>query len=172
MITVQPIRPYQQEAAKRVILSVCQELWEVSEEFVLQHESLTDLDDVEGSYCNQNGVFYVLVDGERVVGTGGIRHWRDGICELKRLWFLKEYRGQGLGWLMTQKLIEFATDKGYERIRLDVYDAEKQARAIKLYRQAGFSFIERYNDGICTVFMEKVLQENTVMTPPFIKEAA
>ena len=159
MITIQPFQPHQQQAVKQVLLTVCQELWGVSAEVVLQHDPLSDLDDIENYYFNQNGVFLVLLDGERVVGTGGVRHWQENICELKRLWFLKDYRGQGLGRLMTQRLLEFATARGYQRIRLDVADAEIQDRAVKLYQQFGFYFIDRYNDGPCSVFMEKVLKE-------------
>lgn len=172
MITIQPFQPRQQQAARQVVLTVCQELWGASEEFVLQHDPLSDFDDIENYYFNQNGVFFVLLDGERVVGTGGIRHWRENICELKRLWFLKDYRGQGLGRLMAQHLIEFANTKGYQHIRLDVYDAEKQTQAIKLYQQLGFYFIERYNNGPCTVFMEKVLEENASIPLPSLKQAA
>ena len=94
-----------------------------------------------------------------------MRHLQDRRCELKRLWYLKEYRGRGFGWQMAHQILEFATAKGYERMRLDVADGEKQAAAIKLYQQLGFSFIERYNDGPCTVFMEKVLQENRQERP-------
>jgi len=172
MVTIQLIQPHQQQAAKQVILTVCQELWGVSEEIVLGLDPLSDLHNVEDSYFNQNGVFFVLVDGERVVGTGGVRHWRGDICELKRLWFLKDYRGQGLGRLMTERILDFATARGYQRIRLDVADAEVQVQAIKLYRQRGFYFIERYNDGPCSVFMEKVLEENTSTLSPPLKRAA
>lgn len=172
MITIQPIQPHQHQAAKQVLLTVCQELWEVSEEFVLQHDPLPDFDDIENSYFNQNGTFLVLLDGERVVGTCGVRHWQGDICEMKRLWFLKEYRGQGLGRLIAQRVIDFATAKGYKRVRLDVADAEKQTLPIILYQQLGFYFIERYNDGPCTVFMEKVLGENASTASPSLKQAA
>jgi putative acetyltransferase len=162
MITIESFQPHQQEAAKQVLLTVCQELWGVPPEVVIQHDPLTDLDDITGYYLNNNGLFLLLVDRGQVVGTGGVRHWQDRICELKRLWFLKEYRGQGFGWQMTQRLLDFAVRKGYERMRLEVADGEKQAAAIKLYQQAGFYLIERYSDGPGTVFMEKMLQGDPV----------
>jgi len=177
MITIESFQPHQQEAAKQVLLTVCQELFEVPADVVVQYDPLTDLDDIKGYYLDSNGLFLVLVDDGRVVGTGGMRHWQDRICELKRLWFLKEYRGQGFGWQMTQKILDFAIAKGYERMRLDVADGEKQAAAIKLYQQIGFSIIERYNDGPCTVFMEKMLQAGEQERPedhssvPFRKAA-
>ncbi len=87
---------------------------------------------------------------------------KENICELKRLWFYKDYRGQGLGRLLMERLIDFATAKGYQRARFEVADAQVQAQAMKLYHKLGFYFIERYNDGPGTVFMEKVLQENVL----------
>ena len=122
MITIQPFQPHQQKAAKDVLLTVCQELWEVPADVVVQYDPLTDLDDIQSYYLDNNGLFLVLVDDGRVVGTGGMRHWQDRICELKRLWFLKEYRGHGFGWQMAQQILEFAIAKGYERMRLDVAD--------------------------------------------------
>ena len=79
------------------------------------------------------------------------------ICELKRMWFLKAYRGRGLGTKMAQMLLDFATKKGYKKVRLDTTDEQKQAQAIQLYQRLGFYFIERYNDSSCTRFMEKIL---------------
>ncbi|MDF5725045.1 MAG: hypothetical protein PUP91_32260, partial [Rhizonema sp. PD37] len=42
-------------------------------------------------------------------------------------------------------------------INLDCVNEQKQARAVKLYKQLGFYFIEQYNDAPCNVFMEKIL---------------
>jgi putative acetyltransferase len=53
--------------------------------------------------------------------------------------------------------LDFAKKSGYKKVRLDTVDEFKQAQAIKLYKQLGFSLIERYNEGFATVFMEKVL---------------
>lgn len=172
MITIQPIQPHQHQAARQVLLTVCQELWGVSEEVILQHDSLSDFDDIENYYFKQNGMFLVVLDGDRVVGTLGVRHWKENICELKRLWFYKEYRGQGLGRLLMERLIDFAKEKGYQRARFEVADAEVQAPAMKLYYKLGFHHIERYNDGPCSVFMEKVLEEKDSTLSPSFKYAA
>ncbi|GAA6618372.1 GNAT family N-acetyltransferase [Scytonema sp. NUACC26] len=108
-------------------------------------------------YFDNNGIFLVLVDNNRVVGTGAIRRFNEEICELKRMWFLKEYRGRGLGKEMAQMLLDFAQKAGYKKVRLDTASQEKQSQAIEFYKQLGFYLIERYNDSLCTVFMEKEL---------------
>ncbi len=58
---------------------------------------------------------------------------------------------------MSQMLLDFAKKAGYKKIRLDCFNEQKQAPAIKIYKQLGFYFIEQYNDGHCNVFMEKIL---------------
>jgi putative acetyltransferase len=63
-----------------------------------------DLDDLNSHYFNNKGIFLVLIDNGMIVGSGAIRRLSDDICELKRMWFLKDYRGKGLGWKMAQML--------------------------------------------------------------------
>ncbi|WP_293326651.1 hypothetical protein [Microcoleus sp. PH2017_30_WIL_O_A] len=41
---------------------------------------MSDIENVRSHYFDNNGTFLVLVDGEQVVGTGGIRKLDDEIC--------------------------------------------------------------------------------------------
>ncbi len=157
MIEIKPIQLHQVEEVKRVIVAVCSEIFQVSEDTILRYDAMSDVDDVRSHYLDNNGTFLVLVDEGRVVGCGAIRRLNDDICELKRMWFLKDYRGRGLGMKMAQMLLQFAREAGYKRVRLDTANEEKQAQALKLYQRLGFYYIERYNDSFCTVFMEKML---------------
>ena len=71
------------------------------------------------------------------------------------MWFLLPYRGRGLGAEMAKALLQFARSAGYTCVRLDT--SAKLEEANKLYRRLGFRTIEPYNDGPCTIFMEKQL---------------
>ena len=159
MVEIKPIKQHQIEQAKQVVLAVSLEIWDgvLTEDELRGYDSMSDIDNVRSHYFDNNGTFLVLVEGEQVVGTGAIRKLDDEICELKRMWFLKEYRGQGLGWKMAQILFDFALAAGYQKIRLDLANEERQPDALKLYRKLGFYPIERYNDSPCHVFMEKLL---------------
>ena len=119
---------------------------------------MSDIEHVQSHYFDQNGMFLVLLNDEQVVGTGAIRKLNDEICELKRMWFLRQYRGQGWGWKMAQMLFDFANQAGYRKVRLDLANEKRQLQALKLYRKLGFYPIERYNDSSCNVFMEKLLE--------------
>ncbi|MBD1942107.1 GNAT family N-acetyltransferase [Coleofasciculus sp. FACHB-712] len=157
MIEIKPIQSHQVEELKRVIIAVCNEIWQLPEEVIRHYDAMSDIDDVQSHYFGNKGTFLVLIDEEWVVGSGAIRRLSDDICELKRMWFLKDYRGRGLGTKMAQMLLDFARITGYKKVRLDTIDEQKQAQALELYQRLGFYFIERYNTSPCTVFMEKML---------------
>ena len=159
MVEIKPIAEYQIEQAKQVVLSVSLEIWQgiASEEDIRRIDSMSDIHHVRSHYFDRNGLFLVLIDGDRVVGTGGIRYLSDEICEQERMWFLKPYRGQGFGQRMTQNLFDFAKKAGYQKVGLDLANRVRQLQAVRFYKKLGFYPIERYNDSICQVFMEKVL---------------
>lgn len=157
MLEIKPMQSHQAEEVKQVLIAACQEIFQVSEALIRQYDSMSDIGNVHKYYFNNKGTFLVLMDSDRVVGSGAVRRLSNEICELKRMWFLPAYRGKGLGLKMAEMLLEFAKTANYQTIRLDTADAQKQASAVKLYKKLGFYSIERYNDGPCTVFMEKRL---------------
>jgi putative acetyltransferase len=114
-----------------------------------------DMDNIAAQYREPPGIFLVLMDSGRVVGTGAIRRLDDETCELKRMWFLPEYRGKGYGTKISERLFQFARVAGYKRVRLDTVPLLEAAN--RMYRRLGFEPIERYNDGPGTIFMEKPL---------------
>jgi putative acetyltransferase len=157
MIEIKPIQLHQIDEVKRLILAICDEIFQLPEDVVKRFDSMSDIDDVHSHYFDNGGIFLVLIDAGQVVGSGAIRRLNDDICELKRMWFINEYRGRGLGMKMAQVLLEFARNQGYKKIRLDLLNPQKQTQAIELYKRMGFYAIAPYNDSFCTVFMEKLL---------------
>ena len=157
MIEIKPIQLHQLEDVKHLIFAVCDEIFQASEETIRRFDTMSDIDDVYSHYFDNAGIFLVLMDEGRVVGSGAIRRLNDDICELKRMWFLKEYRGRGLAKNMVQLLLDFARNAGYKKVRLDLLDEQKQIQALKFYKGMGFYAIAPYNDSFCTVFMEKNL---------------
>ena len=148
-ITIQRLTDSQIEAAKSVIAEGCLEF------FGRPPAKFEDMDSISSMYREPAGTFLVLLDGQRVVGTGAIRRLDEQTCELKRMWFLPAYRGKGYGARMSEALLQFARSAGYKRVRLDT--TPELAAANRLYRRLGFYPIERYNDGPGAIFMEKCL---------------
>ena len=114
------------------------------------------MDDVHETYFDNDGLFLVMTDEDRIIGTGAIRKLDDTTCELKRVWLLFEYHGKGLGYRIIQELLAFARQKGYGRVRLET-DRDDQRRAYNLYTRLGFYEIPRYSDNEEDAAMEMAL---------------
>jgi putative acetyltransferase len=118
---------------------------------------LSDLDDLQQNYFENGGTFLVTVHDGGVIGTGAIRFLEDDVCELKRMWLLTEFHGQGLGYRMMQELLACARRKGYKAIRLQT-DRVVQTRAVAFYRRLGFREIPIYDgDDPDDMAMEMIL---------------
>ena len=162
MISIRRIEPHEIPFAKELIYRVAHRIFQDSrslEESMAFYESrgtLDDMDEIQKTYFENDGIFLVMTDSDQMIGTGAIRKFADGICELKRLWLLFEYHGKGLGYRMIQELFAFAREKGYRRIRLET-DRGAQSRAYELYKRLGFYEIPRYSDNDDDVAMEMML---------------
>ena len=119
---------------------------------------VADVSDAMAHYIGNGGEFRVLTHGETIVGMGAVRRLSAEVCELKRMWFLRAYRGRGLGRALALELIDWARDNGYKIMRLDSGSPPLFAPAHHLYHSLGFVDVERYNDNeYATVWMEKQL---------------
>jgi len=164
MIEIRRIRfaPTEWLVAKRVVYRVAHSIFNEQrplEESIAYYESqheLKDMDDIQKSYFENGGIFLVMTDNDQIIGTGAIRQLEGDICELKRLWLLTEYHGQGLGYRMLQACLAFAREQGYKRIRLET-EREAQARAYSFYKQIGFYDIPHYTNENDDVALEMEL---------------
>jgi len=163
MIKILPIQPHQVPAAKQVISAVAQRIFEPDkspqefEEILADEHELVDVDDFEQVYCAPHGLFLVVLDDDKVVGTGAIKPLAVEIAELKRLWLLEEYHGQGIGYCVVMRLFEFARQQGYKKIRLQTDTI--QIRALSFYKRLGFVEIPSYQyNEYDDVSMEFILQ--------------
>lgn len=162
MITIRPIQPHEVAVAKHLIYRVAHQVFQDTrplEESIAYYESrnqLHDLDTLQESFFENDGIFLVMCNGDQIIGTGAVRKIDKEICELKRLWLLFEYHGQGLGYRMMQELLAFARQKGYSRMRLET-DRGAQSRAFEFYKRLGFYEIPRYSDNEDDIAMELML---------------
>lgn len=162
MIEIRPIQPHEIPEAKLVIFSVAFELFkgaDTLEESIVKFSAqgkLSEMDDVQRNYFDNGGTFLVTIKEGRIIGTGAIKYLEDGICEVKRIWLLSQYQGQGIGYRMIQELFNIARQKGYKTIRLET-DPVIQKRAVEFYKRLGFYEIPRFGDDPDDIGMELVL---------------
>ncbi len=104
-----------------------------------------EVDDMYGAYQTpQSGYFVVTRADARsgadvVVGGGGYAPLLGGdgeTCELRKMYFLPELRGLGLGQRLLAECLAHATRAGFDRMYLETLAAMSQARA--LYERSGF----------------------------------
>ena len=158
MIEIKRIEPHQVTEAKRVIVTVADLIYHFGrtiDESIQQFENEGDFDDlidVPAHYFNRRGIFLAAFDDDRLIGTGAVRNIDETLCELKRMWLLPEYHGQGIGYRILQMLFDFARTAGYKTIRLET--GEKQTRAIKFYERQGFRRIAPLEGDEHDVWME------------------
>ncbi|KAF4765518.1 hypothetical protein N7455_003978 [Penicillium solitum] len=87
------------------------------------------------------------------LGCVALRRSSDGWCEMKRLYVLKEARGERLGEKLVEAILAQARDLGYRGMRLDTLP--EMTAAQRLYRKYGFVHIAPYYETPIqrTVFM-------------------
>ena len=163
MVDITPICPDETAEARLVIYTTARAIFDVQktlEEAVSHYKThwpLVDIDDYQRVYVDNGGAFLVVREGGRIVGTGALHRLEDQVGEIKRLWLLPEYHGQGFGYQIMMQLLAVARDKGYTRVRLET-DATRQSQAVRFYKRLGFYEIPRYGDDPDDIAFEFILE--------------
>lgn len=100
-----------------------------------------EVDQMHETYNAPRSLLLVVDDGTgRVIGCGGIAPLEGGdadTCELKKMYFLPEARGLGLGRELMMTLEDAARDRGFRMVYLETLDT--MTEAAKLYERMHYS---------------------------------
>jgi GNAT superfamily N-acetyltransferase len=96
------------------------------------------------SLVRPHGLFLIAMRGKTPIGCVALKGGGGAIAEVKRLWISPEARGIGLSKRMMQAVEDGARSLGFAALRLDTNRALPEA--LRLYRNAGWTEIERFND--------------------------
>ena len=96
----------------------------------------SDLHALSDHYENNGGGFYVMEDSGGIIATGAIYRLDNQRCELRKMYILHNYRGQGLGKKLLAYLLNEAKHLGFNRVELETASVLKEA--IGLYQSFGF----------------------------------
>lgn len=120
------------------------------------------LEDMFMAYSAPRSVFFVVHDGEKIIGCAGIApldNYQGNICELQKMYLTRETRGLGLGKKLIAKCLAKARDFGFEGCYLETMPYMEVAQ--NLYLKNGFTHIDApmgcTGHNACPVYMYKVL---------------
>ena len=137
MLTFRPISPEDDAAMARVIRAVMPEFGADGPGFAI-HDP--EVDHMSAAYAGPGAAYFVVVDSTgQVVGGAGVaplEGGEPGVCELRKMYFLPEARGQGMGDALLRHCLAEARDRGHRTCYLETLSG--MDRAIGLYRKLGF----------------------------------
>lgn len=140
-LSLRPIRPADDPAIAAVIRAVMPEFGADGPGFAIHDAEVSAM---SAAYARPKaGYFVVEMDG-RVVGGAGIAPLEGGdgqTAELRKMYFLPEARGKGMGEKLLAHNIGVAKDLGYARIYLETLTGMDAAQ--RLYERLGFRRIDR-----------------------------
>lgn len=119
--------------------------------------------ELQKQYKKYNKVDYIndvviIYKDEVPVACGGFKEHDIDTIELKRIFVMKDHRGQGLSKLIINKLEELARNKEYKYALLET--GIKQKEAINLYKSNGYYVIQNYEPYVGnanSICMKKIL---------------
>ena len=103
-----------------------------------------EVDHLEKKYGPPGGRLYLAYVDSQAAGCIGMRKLDEENCEMKRLYVKPEFRRNGLGKILVDKIISDAKEEGYQHILLDTLPFLESA--LKMYKAYGFYEIPCYND--------------------------
>lgn len=100
-------------------------------------QEVDNLDDPEATFHLPDGVLLLVLEENRVIGSGGIVPLgnREGV--IKRFYVGENHRGTGIAQVLLKALIEKAKSMQLSKLVLDVLKTNK--RGIRFYEKSGFS---------------------------------
>ena len=104
----------------------------------------TEIDDMYAAYQGERSAFFVVERDGTVLGCGGIAPLAGAAadtCELRKMYFLKALRGEGMGPRLLDHCIEAARRLGFRTCYLETLSTMEDAR--RLYAKYGFRAIDK-----------------------------
>ncbi len=98
-----------------------------------------EIDQIRDYYGRKQGGFWVLADGEKIVGMFGLEPSSPAAMELRRMYVDPDARRQGLA----RRMLSFAEDecRRRNRPRMDLSTSELQGDALMFYRASGYRLV-------------------------------
>lgn len=137
---VRPIRPEDDPQVTTIIRQVMPEFGASGPGFAIHDPEVSAM---SAAYAGERARYLVIDRAGRLVGGGGFAPLAGAdpdLCELRKMYFLPEVRGLGLGALLLARLLREAQTVGFRRCYLETLTGMSRARS--LYTAFGFERLE------------------------------
>ena len=133
---LRPIRKEDNQRVAEIIRTVMTEYGAVGEGYSIVDP---EVDDMYSNYQHGSSCYWVVERDGKLLGSAGIGPLKGGdgtTCELRKMFFLPDVRGLGLGRKLLITLLQEARIRGYKKCYLETLDRMKEA--VGLYQSVGF----------------------------------
>jgi putative acetyltransferase len=137
-LRIRPIQPSDDPVMAGIIRTVMPEFGAVGSGFAINDP---EVDWMSRAYADPRSAYFVVEDedGSGVIGGGGIAPLEGGdgeTCELRKMYFLPQARGQGAGAQLMERCLQAARRIGFRQCYLETLAG--MDAAMKLYARSGF----------------------------------
>jgi putative acetyltransferase len=139
-LAFRPIRPEDDVFMAAIIRAVMPEFGADGPGFAIHDAEVSGM---SAAYARPGAAYFVVEMGNRVVGGAGFARLEgddDKTAELRKMYFLPEARGKGMGERLLRHNLDAARALGYERVYLETLTGMDAAQ--RLYERIGFRRIE------------------------------
>jgi putative acetyltransferase len=136
---VRTLQPKDNSAIRNIIRTVMPEFGASGQGFAI-HDA--EVEDMYAAYSQKRHAYFVFEADGKILGGGGIGPLKGGdatTCELKKMYFLSEGRGKGMGQQVLTACLGAAKELGYTKCYLETFNT--MHLAMKLYERNGFERI-------------------------------
>jgi putative acetyltransferase len=104
-----------------------------------------ELAELPCDYAPPEGRLLLAEKEDQLAGCVALHKLGPDTCEMKRLYLRPQFRGQGLGRLLAERIVAEARGIGYRHMRLDTVEPVMKD-AVAMYYKLGFKAIAPYCD--------------------------
>jgi putative acetyltransferase len=137
---------------RKLVALLDKELWSRYEQEQANYDQYNKIEN--------NNTIVIAYYHEQPIGCGCIKQFDDDTMEVKRMFVLPEYRGQGIAHTILRELEAWAREHSYSVVILET--GIRQPEAIQLYKKSGYRVIDNYGQYIgmkSSVCMSKELKK-------------
>jgi putative acetyltransferase len=125
----------------RVIREVMTEFGAVGDGYSINDP---EVDSMYSNYRGKHSCYFVIVKNEKVVGGAGLAPLSEGdqdVCELRKMYFMPQARGCGLGSKLLELVLNEARKRGFKKCYIETLERMESAKA--LYERFGFKPLKK-----------------------------